>query len=190
MKEYEQKIFLSKDEYFALLELYDNSFEARNKIVVNHINHYYDNEKFSLYNSKETLRVRQIGEELVLQQKTNKKYINSIRSCDECELSLDYLPSRIQIKDDLYDYIGCMFTIRRNFSHENILVSLDENIYLGVVDYELEIEGETIADIESYIHKLNHLAVLINVSTNFRGKYSRFIHALNSIKGIYKCNFI
>jgi len=106
------------------------------------INYYYDTSDFMLFNSRATLRVRQIESMLKLQYKYNKNYSGDIRISEEYSEKISELPKTITVNGVETQNIGFMLTERINFSLENCIISLDKNHYLGVVDFEIEVESE------------------------------------------------
>ena len=182
LRENEKKIILSKNDYFRYTHkladmALEGSFKSSNAIQTNY---YYDDECFSLHGGNETLRVRQINESLSLQWKKNKTYVNNIHCCDEFNVSLDYLPSQIIANNNIYYNIGCLVTNRKNIIAEDITISLDENIYLGAIDYEIELESVDIDVINKYA--VNILNFPLDEFASSPGKYSRFIARIKTFK--------
>lgn len=185
-KEYEKKIMLSEDEYMSLVRTF-SSLDGLTDIKsskVTQINHYYDSSSFSLNSKSETLRVRQIGDCLKLQRKTNKVLVDGVRYSDESELTLNTLPSQISLEQNTYNYLGSSVTNRTNFYYETMVLSFDENIYLGIVDFELELEAETMDDVNKYF--LQFFQEFEGASNKSPGKYSRFVQRLKGMDFKYE----
>jgi len=167
-KEYERKLIIDCEKFNLLLEDFTEKFH-REEIF--QINYYYDTPDFSIFNSGETLRVRQIDDILKLQYKYNKSRINDVRISDEYSEKINELPKIITVNDIETYNIGFMVTHRHNFNFEDCIVSLDKNYYLGVVDYEIEVEAEKENELPDILKELNF-------SSDSIGKYSRFAEKL------------
>ena len=175
MKEMEYKTLITTDEATCVFKKLTRKNAQFSQYI--QINYYYD-DKWKLHNANETLRIRHKEEQLTLQHKTNKIYTDVSRICDEYEKEIKQLMPRINPSKDIEEklinhnfiLLGDMVTERTDFSINNCLVSLDKNIYLGCVDYELEIE---------YVHE-QELISFFNMLwggprvTNKLGKYKRF----------------
>lgn len=170
MIEYEKKYIISKEKYLQIFRILQEK-SSLEKVL--QINYYYDTYDFDLYKRNETLRIRQIEDNLKVEHKYAKEYIEGVRRCKESSETIETVPMGL-IGDDFnsyYTYKGNMVTERYNFDMQDVLISLDCNYYLGVRDFELEIElkeeknriefWENILKIENYE---NHI-----------GKYTRFV---------------
>ncbi|HAN21173.1 MAG TPA: hypothetical protein DCP51_05795 [Clostridiales bacterium] len=177
MKEFERKQIVTKEKY---IELHDNLKNFNSKQVLQ-INYYYDNDELYLYNNNQTLRVRQIEDKLKLEYKYNKSDFNNLRICDEFTTYLISLPNvlknPIKIEDmNTYKNIGVLITERTNYKLNDFIVSLDKNLYLGIIDYEIEIESNNLFD-EHNIHDIiNELG--LSFKQQSVSKYIRFINQL------------
>jgi len=165
--EYERKKMLTADEHGSLM-LQLSSLTTR--FPITQINYYFDDIYFTLHNRSETLRIRQIEKNLTLEHKYNKRYIDGIRVCDELKKTVDWLPQQIVIKNTKYFYIGNMTTERMNFIFDNATFSLDKSMYLGVIDYELEVEAD------SREQMINQIDLGISFEQIPYGKYTRFMN--------------
>jgi len=167
-KEFERKSVVSESDYAALLQELNNDFVCKD---VFQINYYYDTTDFALFRSDETLRIRQIGNNLNLQYKHNKRHIDNMRISDEYSEKMDELPKSIAINGVETYNVGFMVTQRANFDLGNGIVSLDKNYYLGVVDYEIEVEGENGFDVPEILRE-------VDFQPDSIGKYSRYMEKL------------
>ena len=181
LKEYERKCLLNKEKYSCVIDKLTELYGNERKIQ---INYYYDTVDCKLASNGETLRIRQIENELKLEYKHNKRKIDGVRICDEYTKNIISLPKTIkgsvlQYKsaDEVFYCLGTLITERTNFEVEDVLISLDKNYYLGTVDYEIEIESEGFADLPHAVKVLE-----INFNLDLPGKYSRFIKTLISQK--------
>ena len=174
-KEFERKLVVEEDDYYALLNYFDKN-NLREDIL--QINYYYDTHDFDVYNSDETIRVRQIKNKLKLQYKYNKNHSGDIRISDESSKEISELPQVIKTDKFETQNIGMMVTERINFIIKECTISLDKNYYLGVIDYEIEVETVKEIDISEIIQD-------IRFTSDGKSKYIRFIEKL--IKQNAKC---
>ena len=64
-----------------------------------------------------------------------------------------------------------MITFRTNFELNNCIISLDKNIYLGIIDYEIEVEtSNSFAEIPAWLSEL-----FSGDNKKVIGKFHRFI---------------
>ena len=141
------------------------------------INYYYDTYNKKLFNNCITLRIRQKNAKLFLQYKYDKNFNGLVNTCIEYEKNISEFPMSIsgemlpEEEKCIYHYVGNMTTNRRNYEIDDVVISLDVNYYLGVVDYELEIEFKEIEKAKKIISQnfVNDLKI------NNVGKYQRFV---------------
>lgn len=156
------------DEYLLLLERLRSLAEEMSTI---HINYYYDDMNWTLFNNDETLRIRQRDDQLSLEYKFGKHEFEDIRICNELKIPVKKVYSQILFKEKRLCLQGSMITFRTNFELNNCIISLDKNIYLGIIDYEIEVEtSNSFAEIPAWLSELfsgdNKKAI---------GKFHRFI---------------
>lgn len=172
--EYEYKQLITLDEYNNLMQKLHELYACEEFIQ---INYYYDDKDFSLFHKDETLRVRQKADKLTLERKYNKRYApGGERICDESSKTIEPLPSKVTIGDNVYFYLGNLVTIRKNYIVDESTVSLDISYYLGKVDYELEVESNK----EMILPKVVFQSIKFGNLHN--GKYTRFINALKEMR--------
>ena len=141
------------------------------------INYYYDTSCFDLYKAGETLRVRRREKTLTLEYKCEKQIEDDVRICKEYTKNMNDIPHQIILKDYFPKlkkrktclYTGHLITERTNYGYGNIIISLDKNIYLDVIDYEIEIE---IPQDVNYQHVIGLLHLNDKISP---GKYHRYM---------------
>jgi len=174
MIETEYKFLLDKATFNRIKDnvcgLYNNSS------TLLQTNYYYDDEQYSLNKNNITLRVRQIGETLKLQKKQHNIETNMPVVSDETEKVITALPHVI---DDKYFLKGSLVTQRcRVSTNSSVHIDLDINYYLGICDYEVEIEINNSSNYqaETLIAELG-LANIINI----QGKSSRFFQRLKNL---------
>ena len=169
--EIENKSIISKTQYDYIWGKYSN--QVKENIL--QINYYYDTQEKNLFHSGETLRVRQIGDSLTLQHKTHKTHEGNTRVSKEFSLMLKYMPRFISVNDQRFFYIGEMLTHRIEISFSDYTVFLDSNMYLGKIDYEIEIESNSMDKMPQNFEGIDFSP------HNSKGKYSRFIYELKRL---------
>lgn len=142
------------------------------------INYYYDNEDYYLHEHRNTLRVRQIEDKLKLEYKCKKAMImDGVHTSHEYSKSIVAIPLLVNVSDEFgikdnnfYKCIGNLITQRSNYYIKDTIVSLDKNYYLGKIDYELEIEGENLEEIQKVYNQLE----IPSSSLFYPGKFGRY----------------
>ncbi len=133
MNEFEQKIMLTEAEYNHLMMLFGQSDKT-----VPQTNYYFDTDDLSMNRQNVTCRIRM----------KNGKYKATIKihiPDSDCSTEID-LPTPGSTNDNVFTAMGLklrgeLTTERtRLFKNNEFEIELDKNIYLDVVDYELEIE--------------------------------------------------
>lgn len=183
-KEFERKAALTAEEF-------ETTKKSLDKIAKGHTftqeNHYYDTEDFSLKRSSRTLRVRKIGDSLVREHKHGKSSVGDVRVCTEDNVKIDGIPPFIKGKeigeseDTLYFPVGILTTERTEYVIDGACIALDKSTYLGIVDYEIEVETDGVSALPSALSTLN-----IDFGKAVVGKYHRFVKRLLKLKNISK----
>ena len=181
MIENEYKIMLTKKEFFYL----KRKLKKCTRIVQR--NYYYDTYNLLLYESDVTLRVREINGNLKLQYKSKPLIKNKIYTREEKEKTINRVP--FQIENDFSEMqtpinnfycIGNMLTIRYKEIINGLEICIDENHYLGITDYELELESPNTELIEKWLNKIQSV---VNVNTKpAKPKYNRWINEYKKFK--------
>ena len=137
MIENEYKYLVPEKMFYKLK--YDLSKRNTNSVTSIQINYYYDDAANSLAQNDITLRVRQIGNLLTKQTKQRLHQENSLVVSNEKNDNINMLPLTI---DDQYHMLGQMITERHRIYLVNYpgYIDFDRNFYLGICDYEIEIE--------------------------------------------------
>jgi len=173
--EIEKKILLTKIEYERLLHNFaDNLVKDTMQI-----NHYYDTLDYTLLNNNDMLRIRQIDDNLELQFKYDKRTQNNVRIAKELRKKIGHLPKAISINGLHTNYIGYLLTERKSMEFDFYTAFLDKNYYLGKVDYEIEIEANSISDMPKELFE-------IKFGVNCSGKYTRFTDELLKFGDFYE----
>jgi len=180
MIEHEVKVLASKETFDRSRYILDEMLIPSRTIQ---LNHYYDTRDFTLNSMGNTLRIRQLGNQCILQFKHDKSFDGFEKSCREYEKVvtglMSVIPSKI-LPLDLsmlssthvnFEYIGCLTTERVDYELDEMIISLDKNLYLGKCDYEVEIE---------FLERKKAEKMLIQMNINMHelssiGKYSRFV---------------
>ncbi len=140
MTEIEAKSFLTKYEFYRVYKRLLNHKSLKKSCNAVQINYYFDTVDFLLYNCGNTLRIRQIENNLVLQYKYNKKQIKNNRISDEYQKDVSMLPKSIYdigICDEYvtgeneFLYVGNLITNRFEFQVDRYSYFLDINYYWG-----------------------------------------------------------
>ena len=190
-KEFESRIMLTEREYLEVvshfLKLYPNHHFLQNN------NYYFDTKDLYLRERHITLRIRTINDvrsELTLKIKgeNGDEEINDDISFKEKEILLNekvfpegnvkrYLLS-LPIPLSNYENIVSLYNRRLEIKYDNHLLVIDKNEYVGIVDYNLEIETEN--DIKLARALLNEYIKKFNLSLGnqkYMGKAHRAINA-------------
>lgn len=142
-KEYKYLVNFEKFKAF-LLKCNEKYLFNKHKIQANY---YYDTVDNTLNKSRTTVRIRQQHSDLKLQIKKHRENKDGSATSYEYSEKIDTLPTIFKIPD-LQDNLilkGVLITERKTYSFGvNSTICFDTNIYLGICDYEIEIEiGET-----------------------------------------------
>ena len=137
--------------------------------------------------SSRTLRIRKIGDTLTREYKHGKSSVGDIRVCTEDNIPIDAYPSFIkgseigESEDTLYFPLGVLVTERTEYVIDGACIALDKSTYLGIVDYEIEVETDGVSALPSALSTLN-----IDFGKAVIGKYHRFVKRLLKLKNITK----
>lgn len=185
MTESELKYNLNLCQYIYLISNLKNKCESKSNIQ---INYYFDTDNFELDNKDITLRIRQIEESLKLELKLPIQNDGTLRIKNEFSKSINELPFVIKPdSDDLKEVLSCsddlflkgtLVTERIKFSlGENIEIDIDKNYYMGVIDYELEVEFQE-RSIEQAKKFINSISDTYELVPSQYGKRERFFNKL------------
>lgn len=144
-------------------------------------NYYYDTDENALNKLRTTVRIRQQHSDMKLQIKRHRKNKDGLATSDEYSGQIDTLPSTLKIPE-VYDALilkGVLITERTMFSFGgNSIICFDSNMYLGICDYEIEIEVDD-ADINLARMLIEDLGL---TSKSFLSKSERFFERLEAMK--------
>lgn len=170
MLEYEKKIPITENEYKRIIEAVEFIDKG------DQINYYYDTEDFSLNKRGITYRIRKkdgkytatIKEHNVESRECNTEL--SKRVTDEYDTAL-FVEKHIKLQGEL-------ITERKYLvKDEGFEIVIDKNHYLGVTDYEIEIEYSL--DNEARAEKsVSYIAELLCILNNMEFSFSNFYNRL------------
>ena len=144
-------------------------------------NYYYDTDENTLNSEKITVRIRQQHSDMKLQIKKHREFDNGLSTSDEYSEKIDTLPSFMRIPDisDNVFLKGALVTERQVFSFgKNSNICFDENMYLGICDYEVEIEVDE-RDTAEALFVINYIGL---AQKPIESKSERFFRRLEAIK--------
>ncbi|MBN3555005.1 CYTH domain-containing protein [Fictibacillus nanhaiensis] len=182
--EIEFKNLLTQHEFLRLID----EFDVKQQDFQKQTNYYFDTQQFDLKHHRSALRVRtkNNGFTLTLKQKLDKHILETHQTVSkeifEGLLKGDPLPSgevSDQIKKMNIDvmnitYLGELTTFRAEFPYKDGLLVLDENHYLGKIDYEIEYES---ADYTSGLNNFNELLTIKQIPVrDTESKIARFFN--------------
>ena len=180
MLETEYKCLLTQSEYNKIAAHFD--WDS----VKEQTNHYYCDADKILRKNRVMFRVRVKDNKSVIQVKLHKNSDSPLHICEELEYPIDCVPDVIEdggkytgIKTGELKNLGCTVTLRRSkMWDDKTEICLDKTEYLGITDYEIEVEytGEEMP--EKLSEELAALGVEFRKKST--GKYSRFLRALES----------
>ncbi|MGD9155349.1 MAG: CYTH domain-containing protein [Bacillota bacterium] len=189
MIEFEFKYSLNREEFTQLFNRLSNKY-PKNTLL--QINYYYDTDGFELEKQGINLRVRQKEADLKMELKTPILRERALRVKKEFSRSIKQLPLTINFNNDEWQglipgngelhLIGILLTERTKFLPEpGIEIVLDKSYYLGLVDYELEVEFQKGLQTQA----LNVVKMLVGDGQKFppsqHGKRKRFLKALKHL---------
>ena len=180
MLETEYKSLLTEEEYNKIACHYSWDW------IKEQTNHYYSDDESILARNRVMFRVRVKDDRSVIQVKLHKNVNSPLQICEELEYPADGVPEVIEdgekytgIKTGTLKNLGSTVTLRHSKMWDSRTeICLDKTEYLGITDYEIEIEytGEKIP--EELLAELTALGV--EFKENSVGKYTRFLRALNN----------
>lgn len=185
--EIEVKVLLSKSEFNQVKQV----MQAASFPEVTQTNHYIDTPKEKLRAYGMALRVREIKDEYTLTLKcplaeglleknqilTKKEFIRlrEHQQFPEGDLTNFLISVGIDVKK--LQILAALTTKRISIPYEDSLFAMDENHFLGEVDYELEMEGTSVGNAENQLRAVCEKAHVPFVLNN-KSKQARAMDAL------------
>ncbi len=160
--EIEAKALLKEKDYLKLLKVFPDA------PCYSQTNYYFDTEKHILTQNKVGLRVRQIDEKLELtlklsapqgkieiNQEITAKTYDLLKKCGEIPEGdiLNYLLKFIPDKKTKFVCFGELTTTRTDVVYRRYKISIDKSEYCGQVDYEIEVEGDSLKHAKKFLKK-------------------------------------
>ena len=140
-KEIEYKFLVSEEEFNQFLVHFDT--QGNNAVRKIQINYYYDTDDNMLNKKDVTVRVRQEQDKLKCQIKKHTNTSMALFFSDEYCGCLERLPKVLRVEGIHEELLlkGSLVTERREIKFGICgKLCFDINMYLGVIDYEIEIE--------------------------------------------------
>ena len=178
-KELETKKLLTKATFHKLAELFNHLPIEQ----FTQINYYYDTENELFRKQNTTCRIRQIGNYLKGTKKTHAMKENSMYSVEQSFIPTDFTESFV-IDNERVFLKGQMTTERMIVPlAPDINLMLDQNMYLGTVDYELELEfsQEYKAEVVGMMKLIDSIINIHEFSPSL-SKSERFFERLHQIR--------
>lgn len=139
--EIEYKFLVTEKQFRALWKRFSETYsEGSSKMQ---INYYYDTHDNTLDKENVTVRIRQVYDKLKWQIKRHSGEKSVFLVSDEYSGDLGELPRSVTINSiDEKLYLKGNLITERKILHfgNNSIICFDINMYLGVVDFEIEIE--------------------------------------------------
>lgn len=180
MLETELKAMLTYEQYDKILAAFN--WEQ----TLTQTNTYYADEDGQLRANHVTFRIRTIDGTHKIQIKKHKKSTDALHICEESEFPINKLCNSFSAEDtEKYTGIavtaqklGSLTTVRHIFTFGDCEICLDKSEYLGIVDYELELEylHSRPTDLEAQFSTLG-----IDFTRRTPGKMSRFSEKLSEL---------
>lgn len=139
--EKEYKYLIDEERFMELLEKCNRRYSFSERKM--QANYYYDTDSHTLNKSNTTVRIRQQNNKVKLQVKNHRAVKSSMALSDEHSRSIDKLPLAMRIPEvkGKISLKGVLVTERTVYPFgETGTVCFDMNMYLGVCDYEIEVE--------------------------------------------------
>ncbi len=138
--EYEERVLISKDDYQRIIEYVKGLNKPYSSFSIENI--YLDNDEGYIQNTKKMFRIRKIDNHI---SELTLKVKNPDGSCNEINETLEEHPLINKALGDLSKYkeIARLFTSRIELQEKDHLLVVDENIYHGIKDYDLEVEADS-----------------------------------------------
>lgn len=175
MLEKEYKCLVTKEQWQSFLCLMKKKYCILCPEETTQTNYYYDTADFVLNRTGRTLRVRQAGGRLLLQHKLRRIADGGVVCSEEEQRPAKDIPREMDGAPygvSQLQLLGSLRTKRLRFRPlPGVRVDLDQNVYLGRTDYEIEIEFEG----EAPAGLLALCPARLPLPGQGLGKYSRFL---------------
>ena len=153
--------FVARDPHFHILEIE---------------NTYLDDDKLSLKNSHRVLRIRKSNNEIELTLKIKGE--NGDLEINETPEKHPEIDKMLNNEFDKYHPIAKLNTSRVEVRIDDYLVVLDMNKYNGIIDYDLEVEANTLKKAKKVVKSICH-SFGLKYKKDYHSKSSRAINTRN-----------
>lgn len=138
MNEFELKYMLTKHQFRCLREFIENYFKYQFERT-KQVNYYYDTEDQYYFKKDSTVRIREKNGILLGTVKMHS--LDTPYQSEEIPFEIERVPLQLTYQGKALKFMGGLITYRYMIPiTKETTLFLDENHYLGKVDYELEIE--------------------------------------------------
>jgi uncharacterized protein YjbK len=182
MIENEYKFLIEKECFYNLLQkakAYYASIKADERIQ---INYYYDTDALELHKQNITLRARQTEDSLKLEVKRHLHKQDEFQTSNEIVCDIHHISNNLYASShpalglnplQCYKLQGTLTTYRTTIlQSDKVAIVFDKSFYLGICDYEIEIEFEKEHE-SSALSLINYLNL---TQSNPLGKSTRFFN--------------
>lgn len=179
VKEFEKKLLLNETEFAILRELF---FCGENATYTDQVNYYYDTPYQAFHRMGVTCRIRQKNGSLKGTIKTHLR--DRQDESREENFAVEVLPYRFTVSTKTVYLQGSLYTRRLEAELiPGIHMMLDQNWYLGICDYELEIEYPPTfsAQAEGVLAAIVHLLRRTTKDAEVISKSQRFFLRKNNL---------
>ena len=165
--EFEARVMITEDQYSLVKDFYTKPGKKFHELV--NINYYYDDEKLSISNKHEVLRLRTINDvkhELTLKIKGENGDVEITKPLTSFETGTvmnQINISDIEIMNRLREIevdpanlklVAKLKTERIEVEEENYLLVIDKNYYNDKIDFNLEVESTSKSDAIEYLKQI------------------------------------
>lgn len=161
--EIEVKALLNESDYHRVLEY----FKDEAKEPVEQVNFYIDTKNNALRRHEISLRIRKLnGYMMTLKTPLSEGLLEKNQLISESEFT-KFIENKVFPEGPISEFIQRLYiepaelmplatltTIRYNIPYNGFLIALDKNTYNGKVDYEIEMEGNSVEKARFYLEKV------------------------------------
>ncbi len=174
--EYEERVMISKSDYAKVI---DDLIKEQKELKRLHIvNEYLDNATSFIIRTKKMLRIRTTDNKDVELTLKIKNHDGSNIEINETLESHPLIDKELEGRFEDYHPIAKLVTNRIETKYEDYLLVIDENIYHGKTDYDLEVESKNqqkaMQILNIYCKKYN-----LHYDLNYQNKVQRAVQQAN-----------
>jgi len=192
-KEVEVKTLLSKENYNKIINYFNFDLETQ----IKQTNYYFDTSDLLFQRSRIAFRVRHLhnnntyemtaklrqrdGSSIELNQDISYFEFFNLLTTGKIPDGLVNEKLSLFLKLTRLNHIASLTTYRYEVKYDDGLLAIDENHYANIIDYELECEGESMAQCATIIKNLLN-SMDIDFIENKMGKRARAFQATRELK--------